>query len=73
MFETHEHRKYPIFVRFDCRKMRKYEIAKFMEELLPYGEVNVIGGEIVYIKGKVTNIQYDKIWGISDKYNIVID
>ena len=71
MFETHK--KYPIFVRFDCRKMRKYEIAKFMEELLPYGEVRGIGGVIVYVKGKVTNIEYGKIWAISDKYDGIID
>ena len=73
MFENHERKKYPIMLKFDCRKMCKYEIIKFMEELLPYGEVQGIGGVIVYIKGNVTNIQYEKIWAISDKYNVIID
>ena len=73
MFENHEHRKHPFMLKFDCRKMRKYEIAKFMEELLPYGGVQGIGGVIVYIKGNVTNIQYEKIWAISDKYDVIID
>ena len=73
MYETGDRKKYPITLKFDCRKMRGYEIAKFMEQLLPYGEVQGIGGIIVYFKGKVTNIQYGKIWDIADKYDVIFD
>lgn len=73
MYEEKIHRKYPVALKFDCRKMEKSAIAEFAERLERFLEVKIIGGVIVYATGKVTNETYGKVWDISDCYNVIID
>ena len=73
MYEEKKHLKYPVTLKFDCRKMEKSAIAEFAERLERFLEVRIIGGVIVYATGKVTNEIYAKVWDISDCYNVIID
>ncbi len=73
MYEEKIHRKYPVALRFDCRKMEKSAIEEFAEKLMPFLNVKIIGETIIYAKGNVTNLIYERVWEIVDKYNVVID
>ena len=73
MYEEFRNKKYPVSLKFDCRKMPKSAVIEFAEKLMMYMEVQIIGGSIVYAKGKVTNFEYARVWRFVDEYGADFD
>ncbi len=73
MYEQQKNKKYPVSLRFDCRKMESSAIEELAEKLMLYLSVQVIGGNIIYATGKVTHFEYQQIWDITDKYDVILD
>ena len=73
MYEEKIYRKYPVALKFDCRKMEKSAIEEFAAGLERFLEVKIIGKVIIYATGNVTNEVYGKVWDVVDRYNVIID
>lgn len=73
MYEIHQNKKYPVCLKLDCRKMSAKDTAELTEKLMHYMAVQIIGGNVIYAKGRVTNFEYGKIWDITDNYDVIID
>ena len=73
MYENHLNKKYPVHLKIDCRKMKAKEITELAEKLMRYMAIQIIGGNTIYAKGRITNFEYGRIWDITDKYNVIMD
>lgn len=73
MYEVRLNKKYSVCLKLDCRKMSKKDITELAEKLMHHMAIQIIGGNVIYAKGRVTNFEYGKIWDITDNYDVIID
>ena len=69
---------YPFSLKIDCHKMTEAEMNEMTGEMVSstksgYLDTKIIGEDTIFVTGEVTKMDYEKIWDILDKYNVIID
>ena len=67
------YKTYPITLKIDCRNLAKSAIDELEEKLVRWLDVQILGEDIIFADGDVTEFAYNRIWEILDHYNVIID
>ena len=69
---------YPFDLKLNCRKMQEaqmYELANKIVNSPSEGYINtqIIEDDTIFVKGAVTDLDYNKIWDVLAAYNAIVD
>ena len=64
---------YPVTFKLDCHNLTPPEIEELAEKLTAYLEVEILGGDMIFADGEVTKFDYDRLWELVDKYDVILD
>ena len=69
---------YPFDLKLNCRNMTDAEMYELESEIVcstssGYIDTQMIGDDTIFVKGEVTDFDYDKIWSILEGYDVIVD
>lgn len=62
-----------IKLKIDCAKLTADATAKLLDELSMFITPVFVGGDTIYVEGKVHHDIYAIIWKILDNFNVTVD
>lgn len=62
-----------IKLKIDCAKLTADATAKLLELLSMFVTPVFVGGDTIYVEGKVHHDIYTNIWRILDSFNVKVD
>lgn len=62
-----------VYLRIDCSRLRAEDIAVLAELIARFLAVQVVGGDLIFASGTIGGYDYDNVWKILDRYDVIID
>ena len=69
---------YPFDLKLNCRKMQETQMYELASKIVcstseGYIDTQVIGNDTIFVKGEVTDFDYNKIWSVLEGYDVIVD
>lgn len=62
-----------IHLRIDCSNLTPIAIAALLKKLSWFVEPVFVGGDTIYVEGRIHHDNYASVWKILDHFNVKVD
>lgn len=60
-------------LRIDCSRLEPAAIRQLAEMLKCFIPIQIVGGDLILVKGKINSYDYSNVWKLLDFYDVTVE